>query len=105
MEHSTKSEQCEGIKKQKRAKKWGVRTKKHLKINQNNMNTITLTEIDGTVQTITSTTEFTTITGVDTTGATVTLFPVSVVAPVADPVAEIVTTTVGGVATTFVPKA
>lgn len=68
------------------------------------MNTITLTEADGSVQTVTSTSSFTTITGIDSTGATITLFPVATGTSVADPIATAVITTVGGVVTTLVPQ-
>lgn len=68
------------------------------------MNNLTLTEADGTSQTITSTSSFSTITGVDSTGATVQLFPVMTGTPVADPIATAVVTTVGGVVTTLVPQ-
>lgn len=56
------------------------------------MNTITIIESDGTSQTITSTTEFSTISGTLSDGTIVTLFPIAPVVtptPESNPVVEV----------------
>ena len=71
------------------------------------MNAITIVESDGTTQNLTSTTEYTSITGTSADGTTTVLFPVAPTgtpAPVVDPIVEIDVIAESGTETVFVPK-